>query len=805
MIKHIFSLSVCVLFLWILNCIPALASGPGKVWGVVTEATSWNPVPYATVELLSSPDSALIKTVVAGEDGKYSFSDLAPGKYVLRISCLGYRKGIVPEFEISSRSPVVQFGPTALIAESKTLNEVTVIGHKLTGQITEGKTVYTISNRSAEIAQSGLELLRQLPDMTVNFMSDEVKLAGSNNLLFQVNGRKVDPGFLQQLNPALVERVEVTTNPGARYDSDVDAVINIVLKKNMETGISGRIRLQIPTSATLLNKNNGNVDLYYKKLRVYLSGNSKYSRYIIENESNRMNITPGEEQSRLTQFSSYRTKAFKAGFNYGFDWLPNDKNAFSFFSSVQPEIPVKNEVTTYNNYIHNLNTTSTFSTNASRDVSSHFDYSLFYKHTFDKDHEFSVENYYSSRNNIHSGTYKEQEYPQDGLPVGDAINLLNQHLENKNVQFVIKSDYMVPVSPKVKLLVGYNGYFIRSRSAYAERIVMFEDNIRYRESRQALYSNVVRNTDKLNLQLGGRYEFSDVDIFHESDTSNLYNYFLPSFSGVYTPGKRHTFRLNYRKSVIRPGIHQLSPIVYSDDSYLQSAGNPRLTPGTVNRIEFTHRIQIKEPLYVSYTPYLNFIRNDIRQVSLAVSDSVILRRYANVGRDIEYGLTVSGSVSPVKWLSISPSFTYFKRELRALPEYGIASNAERTSWRANISAQIMLPKNWVIFTDYNYYAPYIDLQTTSHAYYECVLGINKVVNKKLNVSVFTLNPWSNRYVYDNRTITSATTVQHSKESLKYSYIVMVSIGYRFKIGKEGKRLDRSIEQDESKTPEKGIL
>jgi hypothetical protein len=143
--------------------------------------------------------------------------------------------------------------------------------------------------------------------------------------------------------------------------------------------------------------------------------------------------------------------------------------------------------------------------------------------------------------------------------------------------------------------------------------------------------------------------------------------------------------------------------------------------------------------------------------------------------------------------------------LQALPEYGINDASSRSSFRSNVSSQWILPKNWVIFAECNYNAPSINIQTVNHATYECVIGCNKAVSKKLNVSVFTLNPWASRYVYDSRTLTTNNQRQFSEESLKYNYLFFIQLGYNFRLGKEGKQLDRQREPEETTNTKKGIF
>ncbi|MFZ2784467.1 MAG: outer membrane beta-barrel family protein [Sediminibacterium sp.] len=781
-----------------------LAAEPGKVKGAVKDSETSRFVPFATVELLKSLDSTLVKATATNNDGLYLIENIAYGKYLLRISSIGYQTKILPEFEISSDKYAIQFETTNLLTETKSIAEVVVTGFKLNGTLVDDKTIYAVKSKSAEFAQSGLELLRQLPDVTVDYMSDNVRLAGSSNILFQVNGRKVERNYLMQLNPELVDKIEVNTNPGAKYESDVDAIINLILRKDMQLGLSGRVRVHVPTSSTILAKNNANLDLYLKKVRFYVAGN--YNLYGYDTETTNMRTTFLPELSILSQNSTGITKGQKAGLSYGFDWFPNNNNTLNFYGTIRPRIPERNETVSDNTYTSNQIISHNTSNNKTIDKNYFYDYSLFYQHKFAKKfHEISFESYTSNKNNLKTSDYYEQNFGLDGILSDQLSNRLNQATENSNKQFILKVDYIYPFSEKLKLSTGYYGNFLHADYLYNNVMAGFADLISYDENRHAAYSNIAWTKGKFSFQTGLRYEFSDIHIIHGNNMTSQYDCLLPSASLQYSLGKKNSFRLNYRKSITRPGVNQLSPVNYKDDSFQQSIGNPDLTPAYANRIELTHRIQIKDQMYFSYKPYVAFIKNDIRLVNLPNSDSILIKKYNNVSNDFEYGMTLSGTLVLAKKWTISPSFTYYRRELKALPEYGIKDDMKRTSWRLNISSQYILPKEWALFIEYNYIAPLISYQTITHSDYDFVAGFNKAINKKISISVFTMNPWSRHYVYDKSTVSTYNMVQDTRDGIKYNYLLFVRLGYKFNAGKVGKKLERQVETEEEPKLKKGFI
>jgi hypothetical protein len=777
----------------LLNTFFAQAINPCKIEGIVNDGETFKPIPSANIELLQFTDSIKVNATVTDLQGLFKFDDVPFGKYLIRISYLGYRKVYIPVFELIPGKPTIKFGTTNLFTESKTLNEVSIVGQKLTGQIEGDKTIYQIQGKVADIAQSGVELLRQLPDFTVSYMSNDVKMAGSSNLLYQVNGKKVDVNYLTQLNPKMVEKIEVITNPGVKYDSEVDAVINIILRTDMQYGISGRLRIDIPNGKLLLLRNNGSLDFFYKKIRIYAGGNFRVSRFDLHSNEERWGSS-----SYLSRNSSSDYLEKKGGLSYGLDWFINDKNSFNFYSSLQPRIKNSNDFNM--NILTVSGTDSVFSIGNINSASQNFynDYSLFYKHKFDKkDHELTAELGGGHKDNKSNSLYNQ--WTEDILTYS-----LDKLSDTKSSQLTIKIDYTYPITSHFNLSAGYNGVFTNSEYIYNEKVSSVNDDLKYYEKRHNSYSNLAWNKDNLTLQGGIRMERTHFELKHDNDTTNSYYTWLPFLSVQYKIGKKHNFRLNYRQSVSRPGVSQLSPMVYSDDNYSQTIGNPDLKPSYNNKIEFTHRYQIFGPNNISYRPYVNFIRDGIRQITLVSSDSIQRKQYCNVSNDFEYGVTVSGTVSFAKWWNISPSYTYFNRTMKALPEYGITSDQSRTSWRFNVSSQITLPKEWILFVEYYYNSPVLSYQTTSQQNYEFVTGFYKAINKKVNFTLVVLNPWSQRYISNKSETRTSSTLSKTNEYIDYSYIVFLRFGFNFNYGKEGKKLNRQVESDDA-GDKKGIF
>lgn len=773
------------------------AQNLGKIEGSVSDGETYATIPAAKVELLNATDSVAIKTVASTNDGKYEITGVPFGKYMLRISTMAYQKQVVPDVIVTPEKPALKFGTTNLLPEAKVLKEVGVYGYKLTGQMEDDKTVYAIKEKSSDIAQSGLDLLRQLPDVNVDFRTNEVTLAGNNNILFQVNGKKVDRTYLMQLNPKIIDKIEIITNPGVKYDADVDAVINIILKKNMNFGLSGRVSAEIPTSKTFFTNNNVSLDYFTKGMRFFVAAWGGGQRWDVELNSFR---TFYPNPDTLAQNNKGLSKNAYGGFNYGVDWFINDHNVFNFYSSVNPRIPNKDDFSSDNHFIQKGIDTHTITTSLGNNKNLFNDYSMFYKHKFaKKDHELSFETYYSNNSSDNNNDYYQQLYGSEVI-----FNQRYQVTNNNKWQLSLKADYTYPFTARLKLSAGYSSNLSRITNKFNVNSGELADKINYNEDRQSAYTNMAWNIGDFNLQSGIRFEASYLYITHNTKSTGNYNCFLPFASVQYKLGKKQTLRLNYRKSIRRPGMDQVSPFGVRDDVYTLSLGNPNLEPAYVHRFEFTHRIQLVGPMFVSYRPYVNFISGGIQQINLPATDAITRKQYINVGNETEYGLVLSGTLAFVKWWSISPSYTFFQKEVNALPDYGIGAKTMK-SWRLGASSQFILPKEWVVFVQYDYNSPVVTQQGTQERNYQFVTGFYKAISKRVNITAYTLNPWKNEFIFNKSTTSSSTTQESSTGVVKYNWIFNIRLGINFNKGKEGKKVERQVETDTDSGGKKGVM
>ncbi|MCU0402650.1 MAG: TonB-dependent receptor, partial [Algoriphagus sp.] len=219
------------------------AQQKGRVKGVVTDKTNAEPLPFATVGIFSQKDS-LIGGGITDEDGKFQV-DLPFGQFYALVEFMGFEAVKSPVFSLSRENSNLDLGTLSLSVTASDLNEVVVQGEKTLMEISLDKRVFNVGKDLANAGGNASDILMNLPSVAVD-PDGNVSLRGSSNVRILIDGKpsglvsfKGSSG-LRQLPANLVERVEVITNPSARYEAEgMAGVINIILKKDSKQGFNG--------------------------------------------------------------------------------------------------------------------------------------------------------------------------------------------------------------------------------------------------------------------------------------------------------------------------------------------------------------------------------------------------------------------------------------------------------------------------------------------------------------------------------------------------------------------------------------
>jgi len=318
-----------------------------SIIGMVQDKASKLPVEFATVQLLHASDSSVIQTAITDRKGKFEMDKIKFGNYILHFSFIGYEKTVMTVTVNQQRENigVVEIGILA-----KNMNEVVVTSTRKSLLNTSiDRKVYNVTQDI--MAQSGTasDILKNIPSVEVD-IEGQVSLRGSTDVMILINGRpsplmgKTRAEVLQQFPANTIERIEVITNPSARYKPDgTSGIINIVLKKNIKAGWNGNVVGNVGNN----DRYNGSINMNYKTSKLNLFGNYsiRQDRRIRTNEINREYIdSAGKTSSYYTEIGNSLARPVSNKVSLGTDYTMNKYNSLGISGDYYYRKQTRNDV-----------------------------------------------------------------------------------------------------------------------------------------------------------------------------------------------------------------------------------------------------------------------------------------------------------------------------------------------------------------------------------------------------------------------------------------------------------------------------
>jgi iron complex outermembrane receptor protein len=206
------------------------------------------PLEFATVSLYALPDSALIDGSLTDIDGKFELS-AEPGNYYLIAQFVGFENQVVPDITVERGQRKVDLGIIGVSESAVDLAEIEVTAERSQMTFKLDRRVFNVGKDLTNAGATAADILDNVPSITVD-VEGNVSLRGSQNVRILINGKPSglvgvgDIEALRRMQGDIIERIEVITNPSARYEAEGEAgIINIILKKDQKKGVNGSIGL----------------------------------------------------------------------------------------------------------------------------------------------------------------------------------------------------------------------------------------------------------------------------------------------------------------------------------------------------------------------------------------------------------------------------------------------------------------------------------------------------------------------------------------------------------------------------------
>ncbi|MCB0395715.1 MAG: TonB-dependent receptor [Flavobacteriales bacterium] len=719
-------------------------AGKGTITGKVEDAQSHQPIEFATVSLHQKSDSTLVTGTVTDSKGEYSLSKVTEGSYFLRVGFIGYDQQDIPSIKPGPGAWQVSVPVISLKTSSTDLQEVEVSAQRSLVENKIDKKVFNAEQSMASQGGTGLDLMKEVPSVDVD-ADENISLRGDNNVRILVDGRPITipaSQFLKQLPANAIERVEIVTNPSAKYDPEgMSGILNVILKKKGSSGMNGNVSLNAGYGKKY--KVGSGFGINYRKDKFNYSLNYNYSRGKAWYGGNIL-------RSFVLEDTLYRQESYDQGGHAwnnhwvqgGIDFFANDFN--TLYISANTQLSDQSGNRDFNNQFYEGGQPS-FSSNRLADNSTmgnNYKINTGWQKKFKKEGEtFDLDIDFSQSDNPTKEYNREIFTPED---VNSSLEDLYQRVNNykNNSLLYIRNDFVYPLTDSVKLETGihYTGTNV-DQTFYSETHVGnsteytadsgLNNQFTYLQQVYAAYGIIGIQRKKLGYQVGLRAEKTilDAHLITTDDVFSLdYTSLFPSAHVSYKIKEMNELTLSYSRRINRPEVHEVNPFPSSSDPYTTMLGNPFLKPEFIHVTELNY-LRFWDKFNINATAYYRFI-NDMKRRVLSLSDEgVSVVSFDNLAHGQLYGGELILTYSPKKWMRNTLTLNRWQNQLE---DPALTDNLETTNrgWSAQLSSNMTLPKGWMAQVNGNYRSRMVVIQGILLPRYTVDLSVRKSILKK---------------------------------------------------------------------------
>ena len=659
----------------------------GVLQGTVLVRETGEPLPGANVAVRHTADSTLLGGATADSAGRFVIREVPAGRHRVTASFIGF----APQSrQVNVTTDTTALAPFRLAEATAQMEAVNVVAERAL-MTTEGSTtIYNFEKAQVNLSgKSAADVLRDVPSVRVD-RDGAVSLRGSQNVKLHVNGKPVSLSgqalgqYLRSLPAGTIQRVEINTNPSARYDPEGTAgIINVVLDRTRSAGWSGGFSLTGGTRPQA----SGSGHVGYQNGAWTLRGSYGYTHRGMEMTQQLLRRSQDPSAVLLDQTTDMEATSGGHSFTGQVDYqlAPTTTLSLTSTGNVRGADFGRNARYTHLGDAEDGQTRRIVDTD---DENVHLDERLSVSHQFgSKEHTLSADLRYQWDEE------REHFVEEEVLPGAVREEGIDDQQED---DASLKIDYARPAGAW-QIEAGYKGSRRQLNRDYdvlrwnaadgqfapaPERGSAFD----FQEIIHAGYGTLQRALGPLDAEVGLRLERAATTI-NPSDrtaTDNEYVALYPSASLTYEISKARRLTLSYSKRVNRPSARQLSFAGFLDDPYVRFEGNPTLDPEQVHTVELT-AMQHAGPATITLSPYVRRKVDAIDWRTRVVSDSLTVRTFDNYQSSTAFGIELTSSLRFGKTVQASLSGNAYQMETNGRNlESDLTRDAFAVMGRANV-------------------------------------------------------------------------------------------------------------------------
>lgn len=768
---------------------------------------------FATVRLFNDLDT--IKPIYVGvtdENGLFDYKINKAGRYQLKIQSTG-KNELVNPFSVDDATPIADLGTLVMQDNAEVLGEVTVMAQRPLVTKDIDRIGYDVQADESSKTSSIIEMLRKVPMVNVDAQNN-ITVKGSTSFKVYKNGRPNNSftnnpkEVLSAIPASMIKRIEVITEPGAKYDAEgVGAILNIVTLENTSIkGVMGNVSAQINS----LGCPQGSLWLSSQIDKVTMSAyaGGQYLNSKLTDSETFTHYDYKESGSTMDYISKGTNKGGFTWFGVDASWEPDTLNLFNL---------------SFNGYWHDFDvpgSTSTIMTAADGSKMYSYNSKYFYPQSYlDFTGNISYQRSTHRKGETFNLSYLVSTTDQDRDQSQEYFDMVNMPVnytgthsvfDLKFIEHTIQADWTRPFGKIHTLDVGAKYIYRDNHSTTTnEYIGVGETFSDFSHITQVLagYGEYRLRLGRWSAKAGIRYEYSylkaDFKDGSQPGFSQNLNDWVPSAAISWQANDANSFTFNYATRINRPGISYLNPAI-EEGPNSTSQGNPDLASARHNSLKLTY-MYIKPLFNLNLSANYEFSNDMIAAYKTVESiDGVdhIFSTYGNVGdrRQFYVNANLQWTITPKTQFVLNgmASWTQYKVESQGLSLArwgwgGFARLSQQLPWK--LRAELAGGKNQVYVNDvYSYTEP----KTNSGWNYYLSLQRSFLKEDRLSVSVYVLNPFGSKvnstyqyYVNGDYTGYSDTRM------LNVGKMAMLRVAYRFgSVNAQVKKTAKSISNDD---------
>lgn len=771
----------------------------GHIYGKVIDEQG-KPVEFASVILLQTtidpttkqPKETLFKGQTTELNGDFSFSELPIfGKLKLRITSIGYKTIEMPiAFDMkmggkmtapkpggqpdpSMMSKMLEnidkdLGNLKMATDDKILEGVTVTAQKALLEMDIDKKIFNVEKNIVTAGGTAVDIMRNIPTLQVD-IDGNVKMRNASPTLF-IDGRPTTLS-LDQIPADAIEKVEVITNPSAKYDASGSnaGILNLVLKKNKKSGYNGMVNAGVDRlggSNLMANFNVRQNKINFTAMAMTNQRKSNTTGY-----SNRESSISDINSIINQDISSKVNGGFSFG-RLGFDYFVTNRTTLSASGTlVLGKFKPTEDILI-------SNTTNGFLTNSNRLSNSEREFrakglQLGMKHNFpSKGEELTMDlNYFGGKNNS-LGVYTTNYLNASDVIRGTQIQ---KNIGDGNNGFItFQTDYVKPfndifsmetgIRVQTNTLENINDNTLKTvGSDIFNPIASASTNYKSTNNVYAAYVSFSGKVQKLfSYKAGLRAESSNYNATLLNNNQKFSNkYPLSLFPSIFLSkelSKTDQLQLSITRRVNRPNFFQLIPFIDYSDSLNITRGNADLVPEFTSSSEISYSkskgtATFLASVYYKHTTNLitRFLQQDINPIS---GKTDLINTYINANSSQNYGVEFTYTNKIKKWWDFTSNINFYNSKINTS---NIENSTNTSLWTifGKVNNNFALKNKWTIQLSGDYqgksnlpvtqgqgFGPMSQSQSASQGYIKPFYGVDLAVKKtfmKKDIASLTLS------------------------------------------------------------------